>query len=196
MPTFRNGEIALPIAEADTGICVESLYRQHFTEIRQYIAKNFGAGPPDPEDVIQATFEKVAAIGDLRTLRNPRAYLYRVAHNTAVSHYRRRATRDKYFDPFKVGDEERFTDDSHPERVTLARERLALLDAAYRELPALQQELLVMHRIHDLSYAEIARRKGMSQTEVKRQVASAVTACHEHLDRAFEMSGGCRDGKR
>lgn len=195
MPAVRNSEIAIPLAEIDEVVSVESLYRRHFIEIRQYIAKTFGAGPPDPEDVTQATFAKVAAVDDLGSLRNPRAYLYRVAHNTAVSHYRRNATHRKYIDPLKIGDDERFTDELHPERVTLARERLALLDAAYRELPELQQELLVMHRIHNLGYAEIARRKSMSQTEVKRQVASAVTACQEYLDRAFGVPGSCWEDK-
>tara|TARA_R110002096_G_scaffold6305_8_gene29298 strand:- start:10961 stop:11551 length:591 start_codon:yes stop_codon:yes gene_type:complete len=196
MSAVSNSEIAIQIANGNEGVTVESLYRQHSAEIRQYIAKTFGSGPPDPEDVAQATFAKVAAVNDLSELRNPRAFLYRVAHNIAVSNYRRNSTQKKYVDSLDSADDTQVSDDLHPERVTLARERLALLDAAYRELPVLQQELMVMHRLHNLSYAEIARRKSMSQTEVKRQVASAVAGCQEYLDRAFETRCGHEDGNQ
>lgn len=184
------------VADDEAGTSVDSLYQLYWVEIRNHVAKTFGAGPPDPEDVAQAAFEKITSAENLDSIRNPRAFLYRVAHNIAVSQYRRLRTRRNYVDQAIASDGSESADDLHPERVILARERLSVLEDAYRELPVLQQELLVMHRLHDVSYAEIARRKSMSQTEVKRQIAKAVVACQAHLERALAEPRLVREKKR
>jgi RNA polymerase sigma-70 factor (ECF subfamily) len=44
--------------------------------------------------------------------------------------------------------------------------------------------MLIMNRIHGLSYAEIARQKGCSQTLVKTVVARALVACERALREA------------
>src|SRR5690606_3076543 len=37
------------------------LYRSYRDELRNYVLRNFGGGPPEPEDVVQAVFATYAA---------------------------------------------------------------------------------------------------------------------------------------
>lgn len=60
---------------------VERLYRSYSESMRRYIAKAFGAGPPDPEDAVQAAFEKYAALENRADVLNPRAFLMASARN-------------------------------------------------------------------------------------------------------------------
>ena len=167
------------------------LYRRFLPELCSYLSKNFGGGPPEPEDVAQAAFASFLALDNPSSVRNPRAFLYRTAHNIAITHYRKAATHRKLLEETIATDPKQTLDDLHGERVLLSRERYRLLLAAVRALRESERELLIMNRIHGLSYAEIARRVGLSQTEVKRRVARAVVACQEALDRSFS-SGSSR----
>lgn len=52
------------------------LYRRHLSELTRYIARTFGAGPPDPEDVVQEAFAQFAALENPQAVENPRAFLF------------------------------------------------------------------------------------------------------------------------
>ncbi len=168
------------------------LYQRHWLELCAYINKKFGAGPPDPEDVSQTAFEKLAARDDLPTMQNPRAFLYRVAQNIVIDHHRQQATRNKHAQALETSQSQNFLDDSGPEHVLMAREGLTIIQSVLNKLPFEQRQLVVLNRIHNLSYAEIARRTGMSQTEIKRQVAYALVECDEALERAEQALKNAR----
>jgi RNA polymerase sigma-70 factor (ECF subfamily) len=76
-------------------------------------------------------------------------------------------------------------DDCDGESVLLLKERHRILEAAIRALEPERQRVLVMNRIHGLSFAEISRRTGISQTQVKRLAADAIARCNEALRRAL-----------
>ena len=162
---------------------LQKIYDRCKPELCRYISKTFGAGPPEPEDVVQAAFAHFAALDNPDRIENPRAFLYRVAHNIVVSQYRRQAVHRKYVHETRHVVQENILDDLHPERVLLAKEKTAILKDALETLPELERKLVIMHRIHGLSYAEIARRMKMSQTEVKRQIARAIVTCHDAIER-------------
>src|SRR3982751_272673 len=82
-PTLDNHAPAL--VRRDNGM--EAVYARHWSELCHYIKKHYGAGPPDPEDVAQEAFMKFAAIDDRDAIDNPRAYLFRTAHNVLVDEH-------------------------------------------------------------------------------------------------------------
>ena len=157
------------------------IYQSYWPELCRYINKTFGAGPPDPEDVAQQAFTNFAALDDPHAIVNPRAFLYRSAHNIAIHQIQRQATRDRFLlDAQHAGREEK-ADDADAESVLIARQRLGIVERAIRLLPHKQRRLLLLHRIHKLSYAEISRRTGMSRTQVKRHIAKAIAGCRQAL---------------
>lgn len=172
--TFFGG--SEPRAEADLGI----LYRRYRSAVVAYVLRTFGNGPPDPEDVVQATFERYAVFASTKDIENPRAFLFRTAHNYVLDQRRRHSVRSQYAkDELHLSSVSDLLD---AERFLAAKEELELLKAAIARLDTRSREMLLLSRIEGLSSAEIARRKGCSATLVKTIIARALVSCHRALD--------------
>jgi RNA polymerase sigma-70 factor (ECF subfamily) len=172
------------------GDAVELAYRRYWTELCLHIRKTFGSGPPEPEEVAQGAFARFAALTQPRAVENPRAFLYRCAHNIVMDHRRRDAVRLRLSAQAALlgpGDEAATLDG---ERVLSAKERLAIVEAAVRAMEAKRRKVLIMHAIHELNYSQIARRMGLSPTRVTQLFAEAVALCEAALRAADETGGG------
>lgn len=174
-----------------------TLYARHWKEIVAYVARAFGQGPPDPEDAAQSAFAQYAALSEPERILNPRAFLYRSASNFVLDFKRRARTRAK----FEVGPEAALimggANEFTPERVLSGKERADILERAVMMLKPRQREVLILNRIHAMSYAEISRAKGISETEVRRLVAVAVRACDRALSAAdAERTSTALKGKK
>lgn len=62
-------------------------------------------------------------------------------------------------------------------------DRLVRLEAAVRALPVLEREVFLAVRLDGLTYAEIARRTGLSPRAVERRFAEALTRLVRELHR-------------
>ena len=171
---------------------LEFLYRRHWRELCGYVRKTFGAGPPEPEDVAQQAFMSFAALENPASIDNPRAYLYRTAHNIVVDERRRGASQSAALVTLLPGVAEK-SDDCTPERVLISKERLAVLTDAIRALPEERRRSFLFNRLHGLSCAEIARRTGYSDSAVKKHIAQAMDALEAALTAAER---GQEKGKR
>lgn len=163
---------------------VGELYRRHWKEICAYLRRRFGAGPPEPEDIAQAAFLKLSGRGETEDIANPRAFLYRVAHNVAIEEHRREVARRRAEADDEIEPE---SDDFDPERVSIGRERRRRLETAFATLDPRTRQILIMSRQDGLSSAEIARRLRLSPTHVKRLIGEAVARCQAFVD-------GCDEG--
>jgi len=156
------------------------LYRRYRDGITRYVVRAFGGGPPDPEDVVQVVFERYAAAAASSRVLDPRAFLFRSARNYVIDERRRQSVRADYArDVQSVSSN---SDELDAERVLDSKQRWAAIEAAIVRLDTRSREFLLMNRIHGLSCAEIARRKGCSATLVKTTIARALVACHRALD--------------
>ncbi len=175
-----------PPASTEPGLAL--LYRRHWDEICGYVRRRFGAGPPEPEDVAQAAFMKLSARGQVGDLENPRAFLYRVAHNYAIEERRRLDARGRA--EAEIAPENAVqTDDCDPERVLAGRERRKLLAIAVATLEPRTRQILIMSRQDGLPSAEIARRLGLSPTHIKRLLAQAIAHCRAVVDAETQGEG-------
>lgn len=152
-----------------------ALYRRHWDEICGYVRRRFGAGPPEPEDVVQVAFLRLSARVEADDLENPRAFLYRVVHNLVLEERRRLASHGRLeAEATSMMGE---ADDRDPERVLSAKERRRLVAVAIATLEPRTRQILTMSRRDEFPAAEIARRLGLSPTQVKRILAQAVAHC-------------------
>ncbi|HEX6866131.1 MAG TPA: sigma-70 family RNA polymerase sigma factor [Caulobacteraceae bacterium] len=165
-----------PDAPQAEDVSLAALYRRHWDEICGYVHRRFGPGPPEPEDVVQAAFLRLSARVEVGDLENPRAFLYRVVHNLALEERRRLANHGR-LEAEATTTTAIETDDRDPERVLSAKERRRLLSLAVATLEPRTRLILTMSRRDELPAAEIARRVGLSPTQVKRLLAQAVNHC-------------------
>jgi RNA polymerase sigma factor (sigma-70 family) len=160
---------------------MDVLYARHWGELCHYLKRHFGPGPPDPEDVAQDAFLKFAAINDRDAIDNPRAYLFRTAHNALIDEHRRLALRRA---TAADGDAPPVSDDRTPERVLVGQERLEILTRSLRGMPAVRRRSFLLNRLQGLSCAAIARITGYSESAIKKHIDLALRDLEAALSQA------------
>lgn len=81
---------------ADKSAMLEGLYRDHRDELVDFLRRQFGAGPADPEDIAQLAFEKLLRRKTFSDLSSVRAFLWSTAKNLSISSLRRNKARASY----------------------------------------------------------------------------------------------------
>ncbi|WP_213980905.1 RNA polymerase sigma factor [Sphingomonas sp. dw_22] len=179
----HQGESVLAAAHADRSAALDGLYRTHWRDLTRYIAKRFGSGSPEPEEVAQAAFAKLAAVGDVNLLNDPRGYLYTIACNLAIDHQRRAGHRDAVHRDMSQIDTPPLSESS-PERVLLAKERFALFEEALRAMPKMRRRIFLLVRAEGNSPRDVAHRFGLTEAAVYKHVQRALQDCAAAFARA------------
>lgn len=154
---------------------LEHAYRSWWSEICRTIERHFGSGPPDPEEAVQSAFEKFAQLDDPASVANPRAYLHTSARNYVLDWKRRAAVRAGIQPTLEIIEAAPAEIDT--ERVLIAKEELAAVEQAVRNMEPKRREVLLLHSLHGLPFSEIAARLGLSETRVRQLMASALALC-------------------
>ena len=157
-------------------------YQRYWGELCGYLLNKFGPGPPEPEDVAQTAFTKLAE--NSHSVKNPRAFLYATARNEVIE-YHRRATRRRPYD-LDIAEQSAAEKLSEfdAERVFMGKEQLDILLQALERLPVRQRRVFLLSRVDGLTCEAIARREGMSSAAVQKQIERAVAKCLDALDAA------------
>ncbi len=155
-------------------------YCEHHPELCRYATNKFGLGEAEAEDLVQLAFARFAPQFETMEVENVRAFLYRTVNNAAIDQLRRNQVRRNFAQAVQ-GDPEREVDSLSPERAVAGRQLLGLISRVLWSMPHKRRRLLLMNRVDGLSYAEIARREGLSATVVKKHVAKALAACQAEL---------------
>ncbi|MBB2177239.1 RNA polymerase sigma factor [Gluconacetobacter johannae] len=135
------------------------------------------------DDIVQETYA-ILIDADVAHIQSPRAYLFTVARNLVLQHYRRAkiisivALAD--FDTQSI-----MEDAPSVEEIVGARQELVRLQATMAELPTKCREVLVLRRVEGWSQKQVAHHLGVSENVVEKQLARALRL----LGRAFGRSG-------
>jgi RNA polymerase sigma-70 factor (ECF subfamily) len=157
-----------------------ALYHQHSVALCRLLRRKYGPGPPEPEDVTQEAFSRLAALPEeaVSDIEHPKAFLYRTAENLLNTERRKRAVRSAH--AAELNFLELARSECTPERVMLAKDQLDIAEAVLRKMPDKRRRCFLMHRFDDLSFAEIGRQLGMTANgakgHVERAMAEIVTA--------------------
>ena len=152
-----------------------ALYEAHFRELSVFARRKVGDGPPEPEDIVQHAFARIAAHRAPETIENKRAFLYRTVANYISTCRRNVATHRRHTQ--QAGDTQEIfgeSDGLSPERVLLNKEDILRAQEAIRKLPRQQRQLLLLNRVEGISYAALARRYKVSEPTIRRRVLAAV----------------------
>lgn len=166
---------------------LQNAYARYWPELCNYLQARFGKGPPEPQDIAQHAFAQLAGLDEPTTIRNPRAFLYRVAINATIDHRRNSKRRDRLLatavSPSLVAE----NNELEPERVSIGEEELAILHAAVMALPDRDRTFFLLNRLELVSFAEIARRTGLSASGVRLIVEQALESCQAALRAAQQQ---------
>ena len=104
-------------------------------------------------------------------------WLYTIAHNLLVDHWRKKGLSLVALDGDDVSSES-----ANPARQAEAREALARLVHALESLPAAQREAFLLHEEGGLSVAEIAAATGVGEEAAKSRLRYAMTKLKAAVD--------------
>ena len=162
---------------------------QRFDDLRPLLVRYFGRrlnNAADAEDLAQevcARLIKRDADGASEDVRHPTAFVFKVAANALTDHYRRESARHAG-DHDDVDEVEQHDESPSAERVFSGRQSLEKVVAALEELTPKCRSIFMLIRYEGLSYAEVAKRYGVSVSAIEKQVAHAL----EHLTRCYSSA--------
>jgi RNA polymerase sigma-70 factor (ECF subfamily) len=164
-----DNELMLRFRDGDPR-AFETLYRRHRGPLYRYFLRQ--ADRAQADDLFQELWLKVVK-GRARYVPSGScvAYLYRIAHNVLVDHYRAARRPSELVET--LGPD---ADDGAPwsETEYEAAVLRGMLAAAIDQLPCAQREVLMLHQETELSLEEIGRVVGVSRETVKSRLRYAV----------------------
>jgi RNA polymerase sigma factor (sigma-70 family) len=155
------------------------------------LASGYAEQPADREDL----FQEIAvglwqAIPKFRGDASERTWLYRIAHNIAISSSTRRRRQTRKEKPIpELADYPSGAIDS--EQAMLRREKQTVLLRAIRALPALDKQILLLH-LEGMNYAQIEEISGLSQSAVGSRLSRLRESLRERIQSGGRGSDGCQ----
>jgi RNA polymerase sigma factor (sigma-70 family) len=169
---WRGDERLALLAAAGDERAFGVLYERHHQALYRY-CRSIVRDEHDAQDALQAAMTAaLAGIGTWRPAMPIRAWLFRIAHNEAVSLLRRRR-------PVTPLDEAPEPSSASAESQVGERERLATLVADLQDLPERQRAALVMRELSGLGHDEIAGALSTSTGAAKQAIFEARLALAE-----------------
>jgi len=160
---------------------IESLYETFNERLSQFIRKRV-SNEDDARDILQDVFLKIhSRIDTLENRDKIEIWIYRIARNAIIDHYRARRVTIAADDTLPAGEVE---DDMH-------RKLASGLGAMIDRLPEQYREALRLTELEGLTQKELAERFALSLSGAKSRVQRArkmlrdllMQCCHFELDR-------------
>ena len=149
------------------------------TFLKKFIAR-FLPVQQDIEDVAQEAFLRAYIAEQQKPIKQPRAFLFRVAKNLALT----RLTRE-HAKVVECLDEVGVSIDHECGGGTVgeveAQQSLGLYCEAVAMLPQKGRQVFLLRKVHGLSQKEVANRMRLSVASVDKYLRQGVLTCQEHL---------------
>ena len=160
---------------------LRALYQRYFIKLVNDLRSTYGPGPPDPDDVAHAAFEKLSQRGRLDDIANPESYVWIAARNIIMSAKRAERVRFNNQDELERRWPGQPGDSFDPERVLIAEEQLDLIINALNRMPERRQRIFILNRVDGLTPQQAGAACGVSRTAAVRHIALATDAIAEAL---------------
>ena len=167
----------------DSALATEALWSRFHRPILAFLSSRVGDAQT-AEDLVQEVFIRAhAGIASLRDETRLAAWLFQIARNAVIDHYRSRRAPDAELEEMAAAD------DASP---LIAEQRLAEgVATMIEELPEEYRSVLRLTELEGLTQSEAASRLGLSVTAAKSRVHRGrerlreiiLDCCHVELDR-------------
>lgn len=162
--------------------------RDFITQMRPALVKYFrrkSGCAAETEDLVQDVLTRALTHATWKSSAEARGYIFRMAVNRWRDRCRRQRTHGIVLEwDENTGGEA--GEENLPERVLMAREEIALLDRALRELNERTRAVLVLVRLEKVKIATVAETLGISVSAVNKHLARGLA----HLARVRSRQDG------
>lgn len=190
----------LSMSEAAVAGGVEAAWRELHDQLLGFIARRVRTRE-DAEDILQEVMLRIhRSSGELEHVERVTGWIYRIASNAIVDHYRKPARRELpagwQQDVEEPGDPGSQVADE-PDTAELRGELSRCLSPLIERLPASYRQALVLTELEGVTQVEAADRLGLSVSGMKARVQRGrgrlkdllLDCCHVELDRRGGVTG-------
>lgn len=160
-----------------TGNGITAAFLAAESSLKQYLMRYF-VREQDIEDVVQETYLRAFESERSQVIRSPRAFLFTVAKNIALSEVSRKANQ-LMITMGDLGALDVIDGKPSPDDELEISVRMAALGDVVNGLPPQCRRVLVMRMIFGFSHREIAQRLNISVRTVEKHLTKALQRCQE-----------------
>lgn len=147
---------------------IEQLFKQHAPAVRLYL-RGRSVPPDEIEDLVQELFTRLMGVREVEERMTDasgsvRSFLLTMAHNLVVDRQRKRRVRIAYVEEQR---EIEHLDERTPERIVAAQMELEIIRDVLLKMPLHWCVALVLQRMRDMSYEDIALHMGVTVKQVE-----------------------------
>lgn len=145
----------------------------HEPLLRRYLRPQCSSIGIDPEDIIQEIYDRLVEMETVAAIREPRGFLLGMARNVLLMHLRRA----RIVPIHSMGDlanADFVCGDPGPAEQAADRQQLRILAAAIDALDEPARSAFLLRAVHELPYAEIGSRLGLSDNAVLKSHAKSL----------------------
>jgi RNA polymerase sigma factor (sigma-70 family) len=177
---------------SDGFAALRRLLTERYDELAARLARKLGSAEL-ADEALQDTFVRLTREGPTETIRNPRAYLLRMAFNMASTRLRVEKRRMTVAEGAAFLD---FVDEAPgPDRVAEGRSDFALLERALAELSPRRRDIFEAAWMREEAHQDIAARYGLSLRMIQIELKHAVEHVAGRLDEAAVLDFATRRRK-
>jgi RNA polymerase sigma factor (sigma-70 family) len=160
------------VSAADRDETFRRIVHEYEAPLRR-LTLSYASGQADREDIYQEILIAIwTALPRFRGDSSERTWVYRIAHNIAISASVRRNRRTRIQASYALDLDMRAASSFDPEVASLEAERRRLLAEAVRRITGLDKQIVLLY-LEDLSNREIAEVVGLSEGAVATRLSRA-----------------------
>jgi len=172
MLAYRGGDAA----------AFEELYRRHKGGLFRFVTRSVRDRAVAEELYQEIWMRAIEARGRYEVQAKFSTWLYTIAHNRLVDHWRKRGLSLVSLDAEEgAASEPAGNPGDEPQRIVEAKQGLARFMRALEALPPAQREAFLLHHEAEMSVAEIARATGANEEAAKSRLRYAFTKLKEAM---------------
>jgi RNA polymerase sigma factor (sigma-70 family) len=158
---------------------VEAIYLNHQSELQFHLTRIVNC-PDIAADLAQESFIIFFREAQKQTIDHPRGFLFRIAKNLAYDHIKHRKVTENYA---QTKEQSLPPPSEFPsaEKLVSINERLAAITQILDKLPLRTREIFILNRVYGMTYAEIAKERGISDSAVEKHMAKALLHCRKQF---------------
>ena len=159
---------------------VSELHVKSRSELARYLARRINDRALI-DDLAQEVFLRLLKLDRVHLIRNPRAYLFRVAASV-IADYGRRRSRRPHTESWAPEDTQFVDGEPGPFERCHWSQRIDRIQTIINDLPERCRRALILQRRDGWTYDEIALELGVSRSMVKKYLRKALILCRRALD--------------
>ena len=156
---------------------VQALFDRHAEALRLFLLGR-SVAPDEIEDLLQELFTRLMGAHRLEekmadSTGSSRSYLLSMANGLMVDRWRKEQVRKAHAEAVRTVDQSR-TDERSPERIVAAQMELEAIKAVILDMPLNWRVALLLQRMRNMSYEDIALHMGVQVKQVDNYLVRAL----------------------